>query len=285
MKNLLFMTITIATLCFVLLPQIVFAQATFSEQTGALHIPHLKIAETSFEVTLDLVSDETPNVFELESYASTVIPQGITPADYNSVSGALYIPSLEVTDSDGNSTAFDHVFAQLIPNSNPLQFLVSWQEVAGASCWDINVNQECDLEDEDIDSDGVCTVFDCQGIADPEVVVGPEGPQGPQGEIGPEGPQGPVGATGPQGPSGTNAQPFLTNDWIYHKMSDVIGDTLLCDGTDLAIGGGGWCESGYSLKNSAPTNGYHGWNVLCSKEDLSSYPATVVFVTCIRQQL
>ena len=162
----------------------------------------------------------------------------------------------------------------------------------GLSCWDINVNEECDLEDEDIDSDGACTVFDCQGVVDPEVVVGPEGPQGPQGEIGPagpDGPQGPVGTTGPQGPSGTNAQPFVTNEWIYHKMSDTLGNTLLCDGTDLAIGGGGWCAGGYNLGQSGPTNGYHGWSVNCSHSDESgsifTIPATVVFVTCIRQQL
>lgn len=282
MKKLFFGVMTAVTLCFVLLPQAVFAQATFSEQTGTLHIPHVKIAETSFDVSLDLFSDNLVKTFELESYASTIIPQGVTPADYNSVSGALYIPSLEVTDSEGSSTVYDHVFAQLVPNSDPLQFLISWQEATGLSCWDTNVNKVCDIEDEDIDSDGACTVFDCQGIADPEII---EGPEGPQGEIGPEGAQGPVGAMGPQGPPGTNAQPFATNDWLYHKMSDVIGNTLLCDGTDLAIGGGGWCETGYSLQWSAPTNGYHGWNVICSKEDSSSSPATVVFVTCIRQQL
>ncbi len=153
MKNLFFMIVTIVTLCFVLLTQTAFAQATFSEQTGALHIPHLKIAETSFEVTLDLVSAGSVNIFELESYSSTVIPGGITPADYNSVSGALYIPTLEVTASEGGSTVYDHVFAQLIPNSNPLQFLISWQETAGLSCWDINVNEECDskvIEDNDV---------------------------------------------------------------------------------------------------------------------------------------
>lgn len=38
-----------------------------------------------------------------------------------------------------------------------------------------------------------------QGIANVELI---QGPQGIQGEIGPEGPQGPQGDTGPEGPQG-----------------------------------------------------------------------------------
>jgi hypothetical protein len=60
-------------------------------------------------------------------------------------------------------------------------------------------------------------------IVDPEVIVGPEGPQGPQGLTGPQGPQ---GLTGPQGPAGTSGEVsvlsrsrLLLGSWISRSST------------------------------------------------------------------
>lgn len=75
-------------------------------------------------------------------------------------------------------------------------------------CWDLDADAACNLALEDMNGDGVCDVFDCQGPSGPP---GAQGASGPPGPLGPQGPQGPagaagtggsVGATGPQGPPG-----------------------------------------------------------------------------------
>ena len=66
----------------------------------------------------------------------------------------------------------------------------------GISCWDLDINGECNLQTEDVNLDGECTPLDCHG---PE---GPQGEQGLQGEVGPAGPQGEQGPPGPQGEQG-----------------------------------------------------------------------------------
>ncbi len=72
----------------------------------------------------------------------------------------------------------------------------------GISCWDLDEDRVCDL-DEDVTSDGLCTVDDCVGIPGPQGAPGPQGPTGSVGPQGPSGATGPPGATGPQGPQGT----------------------------------------------------------------------------------
>ena len=84
----------------------------------------------------------------------------------------------------------------------------------GVACWDDNENGVCDLDSEDHDESGTCTVADCvgpmgplgplglPGPIGPQGFPGPVGPQGPQGEFGPPGPQGPQGEVGPAGPQG-----------------------------------------------------------------------------------
>ncbi|MEO2138289.1 MAG: DUF4215 domain-containing protein, partial [bacterium] len=51
----------------------------------------------------------------------------------------------------------------------------------GIHCWDLDENDQCDLVTEDINTDGGCDVFDCEG---------PQGPQGPQGPAGTPGQNG-----------------------------------------------------------------------------------------------
>ena len=74
--------------------------------------------------------------------------------------------------------------------------------IGGGLCWDANADGICDSA-EDIDTDGFCTVQDCQGPAGATGATGPTGPTGPKGDFGgPPGPTGPAGLTGADGPIG-----------------------------------------------------------------------------------
>jgi collagen triple helix repeat protein len=72
----------------------------------------------------------------------------------------------------------------------------------GLACWDENANADCDVDDEDLNDDGVCDFLDCQGATGPAGEDGPQGPVGPPGAQGVPGPQGPAGQQGLQGPTG-----------------------------------------------------------------------------------
>lgn len=54
----------------------------------------------------------------------------------------------------------------------------------GLDCYDLNANGECD-EEEDVDGDGDCDAYDCQGVDGVDGVDGEDstlpGPQGPPG--------------------------------------------------------------------------------------------------------
>jgi hypothetical protein len=81
-------------------------------------------------------------------------------------------------------------------------------------CWDLNLNGEGDLPDEDTNGDGVVNILDCRGPAGPPGPAGPTGAAGSSGSPGAAGaagtagapgaagPAGPAGPRGPQGPSG-----------------------------------------------------------------------------------
>jgi len=85
---------------------------------------------------------------------------------------------------------------------------------SGLNCWDLNENNVCDPDTEDINTDSFCDILDCegpkgdQGIQGETGLTGPAGPQGPQGDTGPKGDkgdqgiQGEAGLTGPTGPQG-----------------------------------------------------------------------------------
>jgi len=45
--------------------------------------------------------------------------------------------------------------------------------VPGLACWDINENATCDLDSEDLDKDGKCSVSDCRAIPGPTPDSGP----------------------------------------------------------------------------------------------------------------
>ncbi len=49
----------------------------------------------------------------------------------------------------------------------------------GPDCWDLNVNQVCDLASEDLNGDGICDAVDCQGIdgSDGQPIPGIDGIQ------------------------------------------------------------------------------------------------------------
>ncbi len=74
----------------------------------------------------------------------------------------------------------------------------------GLACWDLNGNGLFDVATEDMNSNGIPDIGDCQGVA------GPVGPAGPIGPIGATGPAGANGATGPQGPAGPMGPTGLT---------------------------------------------------------------------------
>ena len=73
------------------------------------------------------------------------------------------------------------------------------QTTNGLACWDLDGNGIFDVATEDMNSNGIPDVGDCQGVAGP---VGPAGPTGATGPVGPAGATGPTGATGPAGPMG-----------------------------------------------------------------------------------
>ncbi|AEA43665.1 tail fiber domain-containing protein [Fluviicola taffensis] len=72
----------------------------------------------------------------------------------------------------------------------------------GLACWDLNGNGVFDLATEDMNSNGIADVGDCQGTVGATGPTGPTGPIGATGATGPVGPAGPIGLTGAVGPTG-----------------------------------------------------------------------------------
>ena len=152
---------------FASLPQAALAKATYSAETGILNIPNTEVVGgNAFEVNLILVDTHPVLVFELMNYVPTVTPDD-PPTTYNPAGGALFIPTLEVIEADGNTYNTYNVFAQYVPETSPMQFTVSWMlssGMNGLNCWDTNANEKCDLETEDSDQDGACSVLDCRCV-------------------------------------------------------------------------------------------------------------------------
>src|SRR5438552_2245503 len=75
----------------------------------------------------------------------------------------------------------------------------------GVSCWDLNQDDQCNLDTEDVNHDGACDVLDCRGehgAMGPKGDHGDVGPQGDSGAPGSQGPKGDGGGSGPQGGEG-----------------------------------------------------------------------------------
>ena len=216
MKN--FPKFILAFLLLILTPLTVSAQATYSTETGDLHISHVGGVDDSFySVTLHLIDANPILTFELTEVAPSESSEGSAAATYNPFGGALYIPLLEIVVSDVVAYNVYNVLAQIVPETNPIQFTVSWalsSGLKGLNCWDTNSNEECDLDTEDSDSDGECSVLDCRGD------------EGPQGEIGETGPQGPTGPIGPQGLTGPQGSPGVPGDAVIPNEITALLDRL-----------------------------------------------------------
>ena len=233
----------LTTLCFclMLLPQSVCAQATYTASTGELDIPAIKVGDNLFDVTFSLVSDDPVNIFTLSGFNLTANGNAQSQGFFNMTTEELYLPSLDVV-ANGATTNYQHIFAKVVPDSNPMQFIISWNNDSSEACWDNNDNASCDVDTEDTDLDGVCTIFDCQGVSAPTLMQGPTGPQGPQGA---------------QGPQGEN--------WDTSKIGFRLwmgSTTAECNAGEIAIAGGPICAAGTALAYSIPS-GSGQWSAKC----------------------
>lgn len=195
MKRPLFL-MAVIMLFGILLPRMSFAQATYTVETGYLHIPVVEVVGgEGFEVNLQLTETNPVLVFTLADYALATVTEEL-PATFNPFGNSLFIPSLRVIDTNGEIYDTYNVFAQMLPGDGPVRFSITWllgNGFNGIICWDTNANDVCDPDTEDVDSDGNCTVLDCRG---------PQGAEGMQGPVGPQGLQGPQGSPGVAGLDG-----------------------------------------------------------------------------------
>ncbi|MDH3998585.1 MAG: collagen-like protein [Desulfuromonadales bacterium] len=199
MKNQIKFVVTIALFSLALLPQVVFAQATYSVTSGNLNVPQVSVGEDTYDVNFTLTTDSPVNLFELVDFTLVALNENTACAEYNTASGSLYIPSLEVTNSDLSVSTFNHVFAQFIPNSQPVLFSVSWDSNTGP------VGPQGPIGPAGVTgADGAIGTEGPQGLTGPQGADGATGPQGADGPAGPAGPQGPQGADGPAGPQGAD---------------------------------------------------------------------------------
>lgn len=187
----------------------------------------------------------------------------------------------------------------------------------GLHCWDLNQNDFCDLETEDIDLDGVCGVVDCRGhngLNGRDGVPGQLGPPGLDGVNGKDGAPGQngnpglSGAPGQQGVKGDKGDPGISyngNDHgipsrveylesivpVIHIISAIIPlgqkeGVVVCPAGEIAIGGGfdnsGIYQASKVVIQSMPS-GNNGWKVKeignCEYQDCN--PEFVIYVVCL----
>lgn len=143
-----------------------FACATYSQTTGALHVPSLSVSGAAYDVDFTLkgggsIAAQSIFTFQTAGFSTEAsdAPSSLTPQ------GQTYILQIPVLTEVTPTGTLQYFSAQMtiLPNTNPLQF-----QVTSLS----------------------------------ETQAGLPGPQGPQGDTGATGPQGNTGATGPQGPKG-----------------------------------------------------------------------------------
>jgi hypothetical protein len=124
-----------------------------------------------------------------------------------------------------------------------------------AACWDTNHSDKCDLDTEDINGDGACTIADCAG------------PAGQAGSGGLPGPAGIPGPAGPQGPNGDAAFPSA------FRLASVTGASdsavVSCLAGERLLSGGAVCAVPNRTTNSgriaaSGPSGTNAWMVTCS---------------------
>lgn len=82
----------------------------------------------------------------------------------------------------------------------------------GAACWDLNLDGQGNLPDEDKNADAVVDVLDCQGLPGQQGIPGDKGATGDKGDPGPTGATGATGAQGEKGMDGADGQPGAKGD-------------------------------------------------------------------------
>lgn len=126
---------------------------------------------------------------------------------------------------------------------------------SGNVCWDANHSGVCELESEDLNRDGRCTVADCAG------------PPGDDGPSGPPGANGLPGIAGPQGPTGDPAFPATFR--LATVTSPTESATVSCNAAERLVSGGAVCAVANRTTNAgriatSQPNGLNAWEVTCS---------------------
>lgn len=125
----------------------------------------------------------------------------------------------------------------------------------GTACWDRNHSGQCDVDSEDTNGDGLCTIADCLG------------PRGEVGLRGPTGATGLQGAAGPRGPQGDPAFPAPFR--MTSATSPSASAAVSCAPSEKLISGGAVCIVPNRATNSgrvasSSPSGSNGWSVTCS---------------------
>ncbi len=131
----------------------------------------------------------------------------------------------------------------------------------GTVCWDKNHSGQCDVDTEDTNGDGACTIADCLG------------PRGEVGLRGPTGATGLQGSTGPRGPQGDPAFPPAFR--MTSATSSSASAAVSCAPSEKLISGGAVCVIPNRTTNSgriasSSPSGSNGWSVTCSLGDATA---------------
>jgi hypothetical protein len=125
----------------------------------------------------------------------------------------------------------------------------------GTACWDRNHSGQCDVDTEDTNGDGLCTLADCLG---------------PRGDVGLRGPMGAAGLQGPSGPRGPQGDPaFPALFRMTSATSPSASAAVSCAPSEKLITGGAVCVVPNRTTNSgrvasSSPSGSNGWSVSCS---------------------
>lgn len=188
-----------------------WGEATYNSENGSLHLSPVNVPGDGMYDAYLTVADSTGQEFVLRSAnrISSVNPNLDTAALYDGATGNLRIPYL-VTNWQGNTARYEDVELELVPQSNPMRFMVTGV-----------IGLQVGLDNRGPKGDSGLT--GPQGPRGDTGATGPQGPVGPAGSTGAAGPQGKIGPAGPTGAAGTS--PFTINgsDAVYTLGSVGIG--------------------------------------------------------------